>query len=76
MKYWLNLDTPAAASTVHALRSRGYFIGGILPRWFDTDGLLMQQIRCKPEFPSIVLYSDHARGILEMVAQDWERSSR
>ena len=71
---WLKMDTPAVASAVRTLRSRGYFLGGILPRWFDTDGLLMQQVRCRPDFQSIVLYSDRARDILKIVAQDWERS--
>ncbi|MEW6669079.1 MAG: hypothetical protein AB1512_28040 [Thermodesulfobacteriota bacterium] len=72
---WLRLDTPAVASAVRTLRARGYFLGGILPRWFGADGLLMQQIRCKPDLQSIVLYSDRAREILKVVAQDWERSS-
>jgi hypothetical protein len=76
LQVWLRLDHPSVASAVHGLRTRGYFIGGILPRWFDADGLLMQQIRCKPEFESIVLHSDHARSILRMSARDWERSKR
>jgi hypothetical protein len=75
LQAWLRLDTPAVASAVHTLRARGYFMGGILPRWFDGDGLLMQQIRGRPDFQSIALYSDRARNILKMVAQDWERSS-
>lgn len=73
---WLKLDTPAVVSSVHTLRARGYFMGGILPRWFDTDGLLMQQIRCSPDLQSIALYSDRARNILKIVAQDWKRSSQ
>lgn len=76
LQTWLKLDTPAVASAVHTLRARGYSMGGILPRWFDTDGLLMQKIRCSPDFQSIALYSDRARDILRIVAQDWERSSR
>jgi hypothetical protein len=72
---WVRLDTPGVASAVHVLRSRGYFMGGILPQWFGADGLLMQRIRCRPDLQSIVLYSDRARDILQLVAQDWERSS-
>lgn len=73
LQTWLKLDTPAVATAVHTLRTRGYFLGGILPRWFDSDGLLMQQIRCRPDFKNIALYSERARGILRIVAQDWER---
>ena len=75
LQAWLDSGTPAVASAADTLRTRGYFLGGILPRWFDTDGLLMQQIRCRPDFQSIALYSDRARDILRIVAQDWERSS-
>jgi hypothetical protein len=73
---WLKLDSPTVASAVHVLRSRGYFIGGILPRWFDTDGLLMQKLRCSPDLQSIVLYSDRAREIFQIVTQDLERAPR
>lgn len=73
---WVRSDSPAVASAVDTLRSRGYFLGGILPRWFDTDGLLMQKLWCNPDLPAIILYTDRARSILDIVARDWERSTR
>lgn len=76
LEVFLKLDTPAVAPAVHALRSRGYFLGGILPRWFDTDGLLLQRLRCQPDFRNIVLYSNRARRILQIVKQDWEGSEK
>jgi len=74
MQAWLKLDTPTVTAAVDILRSRGYFIGGVLPRWFDTDGLLMQQLRCRPDLQSLALYTDRARSILQLVARDWERA--
>lgn len=74
LQVWLKLDTATVVAAVDTLRSRGYFLGGILPRWFDTDGLLMQQLRCHPDFQSLALYTDHARSILQMVTKDWERA--
>lgn len=76
LQVWLKLDTATVVAAVDTLRSRGYFLGGILPRWFDTDGLLMQQLRCHPDFQSLALYTDHARSILQMVTKDWERACR
>lgn len=76
LQVWLKLDNPGVAAAVDALRSRGYFLGGVLPRWFDTDGLLMQKVRCSPGFESLSLYTDRAREILQMVTKDWERACR
>ncbi|MHC1742349.1 MAG: hypothetical protein AB9873_04865 [Syntrophobacteraceae bacterium] len=41
---WLKLSCPWISRIVDSLRSRGYFFGGVLPRWFDVDGLLMQKV--------------------------------
>ncbi len=38
---WLNLAEPWVGDAAAILREKGYFWGGVLPRWFDTDGLLM-----------------------------------
>lgn len=56
------------------LRDRGYFFGGALPRWFDSGGMLMQKVRCSPDFEDIVLDSDDAKKLLEIVEEDWERT--
>jgi GNAT superfamily N-acetyltransferase len=75
LQAWLKLNSPAVGSAVETLRKRGYFLGGILPRWFNEDGILMQRIRCSPDLEAIQLHSDRAREILEIVKRDWDRSS-
>jgi hypothetical protein len=70
----LNLTTPWINSAVNMLRDRGYFFGGALPRWFDGDGLLMQKVRCSPDFEDIVLESADAKKLLEIIEEDWERT--
>jgi hypothetical protein len=49
-------------------------LGGVLPQWFDDDGLLMQKLLFNPDFESIQLYSDRALRIRELVKADWQRS--
>ena len=44
IQVWLKLGSPWNGSAVDILRSKGYFFGGVLPRWFDEDGLLMQKL--------------------------------
>lgn len=73
LQFFLNLDAPWIGSAVQLLRDRGYFLGGYAPRWFDSDGLLMQKNATDPDFDSIALYSEKARRIKEYVRADWER---
>jgi hypothetical protein len=76
LQVWLNLACPWVGEAVAVLRQRGYFFGGLLPRWFDDDGLLMQKIIGRPDWEGIHLYTDRAREIFSMVRQDWEEVSR
>jgi hypothetical protein len=76
LQLFLNLDVPWIGSAVDMLREKGYFLGGYLPRWFDSDGLLMQKLRTTPDFDSINLYTDKAKTIREMVQADWRRTVR
>jgi GNAT superfamily N-acetyltransferase len=73
---WINLACPWAGRAVETLRSRGYFFGGILPRWFDDDALLMQKIVGRPNWEGINLFNDRAKQILEFVRNDWEEEGR
>jgi hypothetical protein len=70
---WLNLAQPLVGRAVVILRERGYFFGGALPRWFDSDGLLMQKLLCPPDFEGIVLESDFAGELLDAIKADWQR---
>jgi hypothetical protein len=74
IQVWLDLSSPCVGSAVDILRDQGYFLGGPLPRWFDTDGLLMQKLNVEPDFENIVLYSDRSKEILGIVKEDWRRS--
>jgi hypothetical protein len=70
---WVNLTTPCVGEAVEVLRNSGYFFGGLLPRWFDGDGLLMQKLLCPPEFDGIVLESVIAKELLNIIKEDWRR---
>jgi hypothetical protein len=69
----LNMNDACVGEAVDILRERGYFFGGPLPRWFDTDGLLMQKLDCPPDFEGIVLGSDFAKELLAFIREDRER---
>jgi len=68
---WLNLGMPWVAAAVEVLRGRGYFFGGVFPRWFDQDGLFMQKLLCPPDFEAIKLASGRSHKLLEIIKQDW-----
>jgi hypothetical protein len=74
IQVWLKLSAPWSGPAVDILRSKGFFWGGVLPRWFDQDGLLMQKLLCEPDFDGIQLYSDEAKEILSIVKEDWART--
>ncbi len=68
---WLPL-LPWCGQAVEVLRDRGYFLGGLLPRWFDRDGLLMQRLAVKPPWDDIQLQFDRAKQIMALVRDDWQ----
>jgi hypothetical protein len=76
IQVWLNLACPWVGEAVEIMRDKGYFLGGALPRWFDSDGLLMQKILKKPDWDGISLYTDRAAQILKLVRADWEHSTK
>ena len=65
-QWFLNLAEPSAAAGAWLLRQNGYRLGGLMPRWFDDDALLMQKLLDAPVVENINLYSDRAREILQM----------
>jgi hypothetical protein len=72
IQVWLKLTTPWIGSVVDILRSKGYFLGGVLPKWFGDDGLLMQKVIGRPSWDGINLYSERAANILNFIKADWE----
>jgi hypothetical protein len=70
VQVYVNLGEPSSGWAASVLRENGYFFGGFLPRWFDTDGLLMQKLVELPNFDSIKLFSRRAKDILEFIRRD------
>jgi len=75
IQVWIKLTSPWVGEVVKILREKGFFLGGVLPQWFDDDALLMQKLLFMPDFDSIQLYSDRPRRIRDFVKSDWERTS-
>lgn len=71
---WLQLSWPGVGRVVDLLRGRGYFLGGVLPRWLDVDGLLLQKVFGTPHWDGIQVFGERAGRILELVRADWEEA--
>jgi len=69
---WLPLTSPFTAAATYILRMHGYSIGGLLPGWFNGDGLLMQKAMGETDWDGIALYSERARKIAEIIRNDQE----
>jgi len=76
IQVWLKLSCPWIKMVVQILRDEGFFFGGVLPRWFDDDGLLMQLVIGMPNWEGIRLYSERAEKILDFVKSDWEKTHK
>lgn len=76
LQVWLRLCWPWVGTATEVLREQGYFLGGILPCWFETDGLLMQKLLGPPNWEGIQLYTDRAKTLLELVRLDWSRTAQ
>lgn len=74
IQVWVSTGVPFAGAVVDFFRSGGYFLGGVLPRWFDVDGLLMQKVLDPPEWDQMVLYYPRDQEIGQMVRADYERA--
>lgn len=71
----ITLDTacPPIDAAVELLRDQGFFFGGLMPRWFGTDGVLLQKLfGDEPEFEKIKLYSPTARKLLKFIRAERE----
>lgn len=75
LQVFVNLGEAWNASGIDILREQGYFFGGLLPGWFNDDGLLMQRVLDMPDINSIKLYSQRAHRILDLISRDIESNS-
>jgi hypothetical protein len=69
----LNTDCPAIGEATELLRHSGFFFGGLAPRWFGTDGVLMQQLfGGEPDYAETKLYSQTAKDLMAFIRRDME----
>ncbi|MBI4800549.1 MAG: hypothetical protein HY794_17815 [Desulfarculus sp.] len=73
IQLWLRLSCPWVGQVVDLLRGRGYFLGGLLPRWFDEDGLMMLGMSHRPHWESIRLEFERAKTLVSLVREDWQQ---
>ncbi len=66
-QWFVNLGLPDSGAVVDLLRARGCFLGGLIPRWFDDDALLMQKLLDPPGWDRVQLSSEMAHTILTLV---------
>lgn len=69
----VNMACPHIGSAVDLLRKKGFFFGGMFPRWFGTDGLLMQKLfGSERQYEKIKLYTPFSRELLAFIKSDCE----
>lgn len=73
---YLNLASPSTGAAIEILRQHRYFLGGVMPRWFENDGLLLQKILHEPNYADIQLYTERAGKILALIQADREAVSQ
>ncbi len=67
----LSTDLPYIDAAVEAMRQRQFFLGGVFPRWFGADGVMLQQVLGKePDYDGIRLYEPLARELLKFIEAD------
>lgn len=72
----INTSLPSLGFAVSAMRQRGFFLGGLLPQWFGSDGLLMQKVLgAEVDYDRIKLYSQTAKDLLAFIRADREAVS-
>jgi hypothetical protein len=67
----LSAAQPYLNSAVALMRKKGFFFGGIFPRWFGSDGIMLQYLPgTEPEYDGIRLYTAVAKELLEFICAD------
>lgn len=74
LQCFVDLGQPWAGGVVAQLRGQGYALGGLLPIWFGTDGLLLQKHLVDPNFEGMKIHSDRGRALVELIKGEWQQS--
>ncbi len=72
----LNLADPYVDWACRQLKKDGFFLGGLLPLWFGTDGMFVQRLPETQDFNAIQMFSADAEYILDSVREDFEAINR
>lgn len=77
LRFIINAHRAAMGAAVEELRQRGFFFGGLAPRWFGSDGLIVQKVFHKePDFEGIRLYSQQAKELCSFIRADRDAVQR
>lgn len=68
----LNLEDPRSLAAGEAAAARGYSCCGLLPRWFDGDGLLLQRNREKPSFGNDRIDGSKGKELAQRIELQWQ----
>ena len=74
-QFFVDLGAAHSGAVVDTLRSRGFSLGGLLPLWFGSDGLLMHKYWVDPDFDGLKVHSERAHRIVDLVRRDYERNA-
>ena len=67
-----NLADPHVDWACSQLKKDRFFLGGLLPLWFGTDGMFVQRLPETPDFNAIQMFSADAEYIMDRVRDDFE----
>ena len=71
MQLVLNTACPAIGVATEVLRKQGFFFGGLAPRWFGSDGVMLQQLfDSEPDYEETKLYSQEAKDLMAFIRAD------
>ncbi|QJB57035.1 GNAT family N-acetyltransferase [Pseudodesulfovibrio sp. zrk46] len=72
----VDVSQPGAPWAVDIIRENGFFLGGYLPLWFESDGIMMQKLPIPPDFSLPQFHSENGAAVMRAVKADFERMER
>lgn len=68
----LRLTDPCVNWACNELKKGGFILGGLLPLWFEDDGMFMQRLPDGAHYEEIHIFTDDAKNILKTIKCDSE----